>query len=167
MIVFALAVYLRSHVGQISGTEQPMDLMFLNAATRASHFPPKDPWLTGHDVAYYYFGYLIVAMTGRLAGVATDVAYNLGIAMIATMALVGAAGLVYNLVRMHERASARRRRETAAHGRVPLLMAAAGLRHRRRADARRDGQPRLGASRSRPRTASAATGSTTGSTYQA
>jgi uncharacterized membrane protein len=106
LIVFAVAVYLRAQVGQISGTEQPMDLMFVNAATRASHFPPKDPWLSGHTVAYYYFGYLIVAMTGRMAGVPTDVAYNIGIAMIATMALVGAAGLVYNLVHMHESANA-------------------------------------------------------------
>jgi YYY domain-containing protein len=102
--VFAIAVFLRSQVGQISGTEQPMDLMFVNAATRAAHFPPKDPWLSGHTVAYYYFGYLMVAMTGRLAGVTTDVAYNIGIAMIATMALIGATGLVYNLVQMHETA---------------------------------------------------------------
>ena len=104
LAVFSAAVFLRSQVGQIAGTEQPMDLMFLNAATRASHFPPKDPWLSGHTVAYYYFGYLIVAMTGRLAGVPTAVAYNIGIAMIATMALVGAAGLVYNLVEMRESA---------------------------------------------------------------
>jgi hypothetical protein len=39
----------------------------------------------------------MVAITGRLAGVSTDVAYNIGIAMIATMALIGAAGLIYNL----------------------------------------------------------------------
>lgn len=104
LAVFAIGVFLRSQVGQISGTEQPMDLMFVNAATRAAHFPPKDPWLSGHTVAYYYFGYLMVAMTGRLAGVTTDVAYNIGIAMIATMALIGAAGIVYNLVQMRETA---------------------------------------------------------------
>ena len=63
-VVFVTAVWLRSHVGDIGGTEQPMDLMFLNAATRADHFPPKDPWLSGHTVAYYYFGYLLVAMIG-------------------------------------------------------------------------------------------------------
>lgn len=102
--VFAIAVFLRSQVGQIAGTEQPMDLMFINAATRASHFPPQDPWLSGHTVAYYYFGYLLVAMVGRMAGVSTDVAYNIGLAMIAAMALVGATGLVYNLVQMRETA---------------------------------------------------------------
>ncbi len=106
LLVFGVAVWLRSLVGQINGTEQPMDLMFINAATVADHFPPKDPWLSGHTVAYYYFGYLLVAMTGRLAGVATDVSYNIGLAMIATMALVGAAGVVYNLVQMRESAVA-------------------------------------------------------------
>ncbi|MEK7693752.1 MAG: DUF2298 domain-containing protein [Chloroflexota bacterium] len=104
LVVFAAAVWLRSMVGNISGTEQPMDLMFINAATRADHFPPKDPWLSGHTVAYYYFGYLIVAMTGRLAGVDTEIGYNIGLAMIAAMALVGAAGIVYNLVSMRESA---------------------------------------------------------------
>lgn len=102
LIVFAVAVWLRSMVGNISGTEQPMDLMFINAATRADHFPPKDPWLSGHTVAYYYFGYLIVAMTGRLAGVEPQIGYNIGLGMIAAMALVGAAGIVYNLVAMRE-----------------------------------------------------------------
>ncbi|HYM15617.1 MAG TPA: DUF2298 domain-containing protein [Dehalococcoidia bacterium] len=102
--VFAIAVALRAKVGFANITEQPMDLMFVNAATRASRFPPQDPWLSGHTVAYYYFGYLLVAMTGRLAAVPTDVAYNLGLGMIAAMALVGATGLVYNLVQMSESA---------------------------------------------------------------
>src|SRR3990172_205563 len=72
--VFVAAVWLRSTVGEIGGTEQPMDLMFVTAATRADNFPPKDPWLSGHTVAYYYFGYLLVAMMGQLASVPTDVA---------------------------------------------------------------------------------------------
>ena len=103
-VVFMVAVWLRMQVGAIGGTEQPMDLMFINATTRASHFPPQDPWLSGHTVAYYYFGYLIVAMVGRMAGTAPEVSYNLGIAAIATLALVGASGIAYNLIRMHEAA---------------------------------------------------------------
>jgi len=101
LLVFAVAVFLRSQVGNISGTEQPMDLMFVNAATTADHFPPEDPWLSGHTVAYYYGGYMIVAMTGKLAAVPTDIGYNVGLAMIAALAFVGAGGLVYNLVRLH------------------------------------------------------------------
>jgi YYY domain-containing protein len=104
--VFAVAVWLRSFVGTIDFTEQPMDLMYVNAASAADHFPPKDPWLSGYDVAYYYFGYLLVAMTGKLSGEPPEVAYNLGFAATATMALVGCAGVVFNLVRMREEATA-------------------------------------------------------------
>lgn len=103
--VFIVAVWLRSLVGQISGTEQPMDLMFLNASTRAEHFPPKDPWLSGSTVAYYYFGYLIVAMTGMLAGVPTEFGYNIGLGMIAALSMLGGFGIVYNLVAMREAAA--------------------------------------------------------------
>ncbi|HEY8173749.1 MAG TPA: DUF2298 domain-containing protein, partial [Dehalococcoidia bacterium] len=116
LVTFAVAVWMRALVGQISGTEQPMDLMFLNAAASAEHFPPKDPWLSGHTVAYYYFGYLIVMMNGKLAGVPMEVAYNIGIGMIASLSLVGAFGLVYNLVFLRETATSAA--STAAQGPV-------------------------------------------------
>ncbi len=102
LCVFMVGVWLRSFVGTIDFTEQPMDLMFVNAAAQADRFPPQDPWLAGHTVAYYYFGYLIVAMTGKLAGVPTEIGYNLGFAMMAALALLAAFGIVYNLIRMHE-----------------------------------------------------------------
>jgi YYY domain-containing protein len=96
-LAFATAVYLRSFVGDINQTEQPMDFMFLNAVTNADRFPPEDPWLVGENVAYYYFGYLLVSVMTQVAGFATSVGYNLGLAMIVAMAAVGAFSLVYNL----------------------------------------------------------------------
>lgn len=99
-LAFFVAAWLRSHVPDIAGTEKPMDFMFLNATSRAERFPPEDPWLSGFDVAYYYFGYLLVAMVGQLAGVATNVGYNLGLAMIAALAVTGAFGLAYNVAAM-------------------------------------------------------------------
>jgi len=102
LFAFMMAVWLRSFVGTIEFTEQPMDLMFVNAAYQADTFPPGDPWLSGHTVAYYYFGYLMVAMVGKLAAVPGEVAYNLGFAMTAALALIGGFGIVYNLVRLRE-----------------------------------------------------------------
>ncbi len=106
LTVFMLVVWARSAVGQISGTEQPMDLMFVNATMRAEYFPPQDPWLSGHTVAYYYFGYLLIGMLGTFAGVPAAVAYNIGLGMIAALTFVAAFGIVYNLVKMREEAVA-------------------------------------------------------------
>src|SRR3972149_3714738 len=67
-LAFVLAAYRRSYVADIGGTEKPMDFMFLNAVTRGDRFPPADPWLAGHNVSYYYFGYLLVSIMTPLSG---------------------------------------------------------------------------------------------------
>ncbi|HUS82621.1 MAG TPA: DUF2298 domain-containing protein, partial [Dehalococcoidia bacterium] len=102
LLAFVFAVYLRSFTPEIAGTEKPMDFAFLNASTVSEHFAPNDPWLSGHTISYYYGGYFLIAMTGKLANVGTSTGYNLGLAMIAALAVVGAFGLVYNLVTLHE-----------------------------------------------------------------
>jgi YYY domain-containing protein len=102
LLAFIAGIYLRSFTPEIAGTEKPMDFAFLNASTISEHFAPNDPWLSGHSISYYYGGYFLVAMTGKLANVPTSTGYNLGLAMIAALAVVGAFGLVYNLVSLHE-----------------------------------------------------------------
>lgn len=105
-ISFITAAYLRSYVPDFGGTEKPMDLMFLNALTRADSFPPADPWLAGESVSYYYFGYLLVSVMTRLsdtiAAVSTGIGFNLGLAMIVSLGVTGAFGLVYNLAAPRE-----------------------------------------------------------------
>ena len=109
-ISFITAAYLRSYVPDFGGTEKPMDLMFLNAVTRAESFPPADPWLAGETVSYYYFGYLLTSVMTRLsdtiAAVPTAVGYNLGLSMIVALTVTGAFGLVYNLAAPREQRAA-------------------------------------------------------------
>jgi len=114
LLAFVVAAWLRSYVPQVTGTEKPMDFMYVNAATRADHFPPADPWLAGYRVSYYYFGYLLTAMVGKLAGVDTNVGYNLGLAITAALAAVAAFGIGYNLV-----AGGGNSREGSAAGSTP------------------------------------------------
>jgi uncharacterized membrane protein len=64
-LAFITAAYLRSYVPTVAGTEKPMDFMFLNAMATADGFPPEDPWMAGGNVAYYYFGYLLVSIMTR------------------------------------------------------------------------------------------------------
>jgi YYY domain-containing protein len=110
-VIFSLglfvAAYLRAFVPEIDGTEKPMDFMFLNAASRSHYYPPSDSWLAGFDVSYYYFGYVIQAMLGKVAAVPTSVAFNLGVAGTAALTITAAFGIGYNLVASGRRATFR------------------------------------------------------------
>ncbi len=96
--------YFRRYNPEIAGTEKPMEFAFLNGILNSTRFPPQDPWLAGYGISYYYFGYVILAMLVQLTGVLPGVAFNLGLAAVFALTLLGSFGLVYNLVRGDESA---------------------------------------------------------------
>jgi YYY domain-containing protein len=98
LIAFAGWAVVRAYNPDLSGTEKPMELAFLNGIRLSETFPPHDPWLAGYAISYYYFGYVIIAMLADLSGVITSVAFNLGIALLFALTLLGAYGLIYNLL---------------------------------------------------------------------
>ncbi len=89
---------MRAYDPAINHTEQPMDLMFMNSIWAGGAFPPQDAWLAGYGISYYYFGYWLLAMLARLSGQLPEVAYNLGQASWFGLLLVGAFGVVYDLL---------------------------------------------------------------------
>jgi YYY domain-containing protein len=100
-IVFFLSwALIRAYMPEINHTEQPMDLAFLNSTIRSSSFPPSDPWLSGFNVSYYYFGYLIMGALTLMSGVLGSIGYNLALCTIPALLAVSVFGLVYNLVRL-------------------------------------------------------------------
>lgn len=100
LAVLAAAVYLRSFAPEIDSGEKPFELAFLNAVNRAESFPPEDPWLSGENISYYYFGYVIVAALSKLAFLQTSVTFFLGLSTVAALVWVAIFGLVYNLVKV-------------------------------------------------------------------
>ncbi|HRO91843.1 MAG TPA: DUF2298 domain-containing protein, partial [Promineifilum sp.] len=96
--VFALWVWVRMQNPAISATEKPMEFAFLNGVGRSATFPPLDPWLSGFGISYYYFGYVMVSLLGRLAFVAEPQAFNLAIAWLVAGTATGAFGIVVNLI---------------------------------------------------------------------
>jgi len=98
LLAFAAWAYFRAYNPDIAGTEKPMEFAFLNGILNSSHFPPRDVWLSGYGISYYYFGYVILNTLVLLTGVASSVAFNLGLAMVFALTLLGAFGLAYNLV---------------------------------------------------------------------
>jgi YYY domain-containing protein len=97
---FFIAALLRSYSPDIAWNlaENHMDFAFVNAILRSEHFPPEDPWLSGHSISYYYFGHLIAATLTKLVAIPSRIGFNLALVSVAALAVSGAFGLVYNLV---------------------------------------------------------------------
>ncbi len=102
---FVLWSFVRANNPDIVATEKPMELAFLNAILRADAFPPPDPWLSGHAISYYYFGYVLLAFLARLTSVASGVAFNLGNALWFALTALGSYSLIYNLLANRSRGS--------------------------------------------------------------
>ncbi|NIM92537.1 MAG: hypothetical protein GTO18_02320 [Anaerolineales bacterium] len=96
-VAFTFWAFVRANNPEILHTEKPMELAFLNAILHSDSFPPKDPWLSGYGISYYYFGYVILAFLTRLTGVASSEAFNLGNALWFALACIGAYSILYNL----------------------------------------------------------------------
>ncbi|HPC82236.1 MAG TPA: DUF2298 domain-containing protein [Thermoanaerobaculaceae bacterium] len=84
---FLVLAYLRLPTMAVTGTEKPMDFAILNTLLRPGTFPPLDPWLSGFELPYYYWGFMPWALPARLSGLAPDVIFNL---LVPTLAMVSA-----------------------------------------------------------------------------
>jgi YYY domain-containing protein len=98
LLLFAFLAFMRAASPDITGTEKPMELAFINSIMHSSVFPPADPWLSGYAISYYYFGYVIVAGLIRLTGVVSGVGFNLAIALWFSMAGLGIFSVVLNVL---------------------------------------------------------------------
>ncbi|HEY8597638.1 MAG TPA: DUF2298 domain-containing protein [Thermomicrobiales bacterium] len=95
---FLFYVWLRSYNPQILGTEKPMEIGFLSAAARDTTLPPRDPWLSGYGINYYYLGFVLIAALAKVTAISSSIAFNLGLATVFAMALSGGSGVLANLV---------------------------------------------------------------------
>lgn len=98
LFAFALMAFIRAGNPEILGTEKPMELMMINGIMHSPTFPPRDLWLSGYSISYYYFGYVMTSMLATLTGTPATAAFNLMIALIFALSAVGAYGILYNLL---------------------------------------------------------------------
>ena len=98
LVFFVVWTLYRAFDPSIDHTEQPMDFAFLNASIQTVTGPPQDPWLSGESVSYYYFGYWMMGALTELTGIASNVSYNLAMALIPAMAAQAVFGLTFSIV---------------------------------------------------------------------
>ncbi len=100
LLLFLLWCAALSEFPSINHTEKPMDFAFLNGILQSRFFPPEDPWLAGHPISYYYFGHVIMALPMQLAGISSNIGYNLALALVPALVSMAGFGLTYNLIRL-------------------------------------------------------------------
>jgi YYY domain-containing protein len=98
LLAFGFMAFVRAANPEIVGTEKPMELMFINGIMNSPTFPPRDLWLSGYSISYYYFGYVMASMLATFTGVPATMAFNLMISLIFGLSAVGAYGILYNLL---------------------------------------------------------------------
>jgi uncharacterized membrane protein len=98
LLMFGFMAFVRAANPEIVGTEKPMELMFINGIMNSPSFPPRDLWLSGFAISYYYFGYVMASMLAMFTGVPATMAFNLMIALIFGLSAIGAYGILYNLL---------------------------------------------------------------------
>ena len=101
-LIFAVAfvgwAWVRANNPEITGTEKPMELAFMNSIISSDGFPPRDPWLSGYAISYYYFGYVLLSMLTRLSGVSAGMGFNLGNSLWFAFTAVGTYSIIFNLI---------------------------------------------------------------------
>jgi YYY domain-containing protein len=98
LLAFGFMTFVRSANPEIVGTEKPMELMFINGIMNSPMFPPRDLWLSGYSISYYYFGYVMASMLAMFTGIPATMAFNLMISLIFGLSALGAYGILYNLL---------------------------------------------------------------------
>jgi YYY domain-containing protein len=98
LLAFGFMAFVRAANPEIVGTEKPMELMLINGIMNSPTFPPRDLWLSGYSISYYYFGYVMASMLALFTGVPATVAFNLMLSLIFGLSAIGAYGILYNLL---------------------------------------------------------------------
>jgi YYY domain-containing protein len=128
--VFALFLLIRAANPDLwhpaRGGEKPMELAFFTAVLKSAAIPPFDPWFAGGALNYYYFGWFMLAVPVRALGIEPQVAFNLGIPLIAGLVAASSFSITSNLVRISTAPRVARRAPALAGLASAFLLVLAG-----------------------------------------
>jgi YYY domain-containing protein len=97
-VFFFFMIELRFINPSISFAEKFMDHAFLASIMRMPVVPPADPWFLGGSLdVYYYLGYWMFGALGIVAGVPSNIVFNLALPTVLANAAVGIYALAHLL----------------------------------------------------------------------
>lgn len=99
IISFLIFLLIRAYNPDLYLHEKFQDTAFLTAITRTESLPPYDPWLSGYNLNYYYFGYFIVSVLSKITSLPTTISYNLAVPLIFALAATIIYGIGYEFTR--------------------------------------------------------------------
>ncbi|MEM7188710.1 MAG: DUF2298 domain-containing protein [Pseudomonadota bacterium] len=106
LALFWLGLATRLGIPDVSGLEKFMDLGFMAAAMGSDAMPPADPWFSGLQINYYYFGHAQTAAWALLADLPADHAYQLAMATLFALTGLGVIQILRQVLRQTGRAMA-------------------------------------------------------------
>ncbi|MEK7611701.1 MAG: DUF2298 domain-containing protein [Patescibacteria group bacterium] len=98
-LAFLFWLFVRSQEPSLASLEKPMDFGIINSVLRTDFFPPKDMWLSGFSLNYYYYGHFVVALLIKISGVLPEIGYNLMLATLFALTFTTAFSLGLNFLR--------------------------------------------------------------------
>jgi len=106
--VFVIWCYMKGCNPAAYGTERFMDYSFMMTMSKTEYMPPKDVWLSGYTINYYYVGQYFMTYLNKLTGTPVTHGYNIAMMTIAALGTVLPYSIGYNLMRMFLRDRAER-----------------------------------------------------------
>ncbi|HZB96308.1 MAG TPA: DUF2298 domain-containing protein, partial [Herpetosiphonaceae bacterium] len=79
------------------GGEKPFEFGMLNAIVRSPVMPPPDPFFSGGDLNYYYYGLFLVSVPIRATGIDPAIAFNLIVPVLFALLVTAAVTVVRDL----------------------------------------------------------------------
>lgn len=98
LIIFLIGCYVKSYKPEAIGLEKFMDYGFMNIIDKTEQMPPKDMWISGENINYYYMGQFYAAYINKLAGTSISYGYNLALVTIFATSTIAIFSISYNLI---------------------------------------------------------------------
>ncbi|MBU0978474.1 hypothetical protein KKF92_01455 [Patescibacteria group bacterium] len=115
--------FIRGFQPDVNGLEKFMDHGFMAGYLRSPTLPAGDMWLAGFDINYYTFGHFLGSLWMRIWGALPEVSYNLLLALIMGLTLLGSFQVITTLLDQTKQVSLKAKLFAGSLGSILMVFA--------------------------------------------